>query len=96
MRLADFILRDMDAILIEWDTFARTCSPRAARMSPVALRDHAQQILEAVSADLRSPQSTEAEVLKSKGWRPRPVMLRKPQLKRTRFCAHALDSTLTN
>ena len=54
MRLADFILRDMEAILARWEAFAATSMPAAARMNALALRDHAQQILEAAVADLRA------------------------------------------
>ena len=52
MRLAEFILRDMEAILREWEAFAATQLPAAARMTPLALRDHAKQILAAVAKDL--------------------------------------------
>ena len=54
-RLAEFILRDMEAILGEWEAFAATLLPAAARMTPLALRDHAKQILEAVAKDLVNP-----------------------------------------
>ena len=57
MRLADFILRDMEDILVEWEAFAGTLFPAAASMTPLALRDHAQQILEAVAKDLSTSQS---------------------------------------
>ena len=55
MRLADFILRDMETILVQWEAFAATRLPAAARMMPLALRDHARQILEAVVRDLSTP-----------------------------------------
>ena len=32
MRLADFILRDMEGILVEWEAFAATLFPAAASM----------------------------------------------------------------
>jgi signal transduction histidine kinase len=70
MRLADFILRDMDAILVQWEAFAATRLPAAARMTPLALRDHAQQILEAVARDLSTPQTKEAQAEKSMGRAP--------------------------
>ena len=57
MRLADFILRDMESILAKWEAFAATRLPAAASMASLELRDHAQQILEAVAADLSAPQS---------------------------------------
>ena len=72
MRLADFILTDMEAILAQWESFAATRLPAAASMSPLALRDHARHILEAVVLDLRSAQSREAQTAKSKGEAPTP------------------------
>lgn len=67
MRLSDFILRDMEAILGEWEAFAATLLPAATGMTSLTLRDHAQQILEAVAADLLTEQSAEAQAEKSKG-----------------------------
>jgi signal transduction histidine kinase len=77
MHLADFILRDMETILLEWDSFAGSCATRTAKMSPRALRDHARQILEAVAKDLRTAQSDEAQEQKSKG--RAPVVLNAPE-----------------
>src|SRR5688572_7364549 len=59
VRLADFILRDMETILVQWEAFAATRLPASARMTPLALRDHAQPILEAVARDLSTPQTKE-------------------------------------
>ena len=59
MRLADFILRDMDAILAAWGAFAATQLPAARQMDSPALRDHAREILQAVSKDISTPQSRE-------------------------------------
>jgi signal transduction histidine kinase len=70
MRLAEFILHDMEAIVAEWEAFAATLLPAAAGMTPLALRDHAQQILEAVAKDLTTPQTQEAQREKSKGRAP--------------------------
>jgi signal transduction histidine kinase len=67
MRLARYILTEMETILGEWEAFAGTNLPAAAGMSPLALRDHAQQILEAVAKDLSTSQGTEAQHLKSWG-----------------------------
>jgi hypothetical protein len=69
MRLADFILSDMEGILEDWQTFAATQLPAAARMSSLALRDHAQQILEAVAKDIVQPQTQVEQAQKSKGTR---------------------------
>jgi signal transduction histidine kinase len=67
LRLADFILSDMEHILANWEAFAATRSPASASMTSSELRDHAQQILEAVAADLRTSQSPEAQADKSMG-----------------------------
>lgn len=73
MRLADFILSRMDAILLEWEAFARTQLPAAADMKPLALRDHAQQILVAVAKDLSQAQTRKEQVEKSTGRAPKLV-----------------------
>ena len=67
MRLAEFIPRNMEAILVQWEVFATTLHPAATNMTPLALRDHAQQILEAVAADLSTTQTRKAQDDKSKG-----------------------------
>lgn len=70
MRLAEFIRLNMEAILEEWETFAATLLPAATGMTSLALRDHAQAILEAVARDLAMPQTREAQAEKSKGRTP--------------------------
>lgn len=67
MRLAEFILQDMEAILEEWDAFAAAHIPAAARMTPEAVRDHAKQILTTVAKDLSTFQTEQAQSEKSKG-----------------------------
>ena len=71
MRLAEFIRRNMEAILAEWETFAATLLPAAAGLTPLSLRDHAQQILEAIAKDLTTPQTGEEQSEKSKGRAPK-------------------------
>jgi hypothetical protein len=56
VRLADFILSDMQAIVAAWETFARTL-PAARGMETLALRDHAEPILQAIAADLKTAQT---------------------------------------
>jgi signal transduction histidine kinase len=73
MRLAHFILRDMESILVEWEAFASTLLPAAADMTGLALRNHAKQILQAVAKDLSTPQSKQAQMDKSWGRAPRSV-----------------------
>jgi signal transduction histidine kinase len=70
VRLADFILRDMEGILAKWEAFAATRLPAAASMASLELRDHAQQILEAIAADLSTPQSRGEQAAKSMGLAP--------------------------
>lgn len=67
MRLADFIERDLEAILREWETFAGSQLPAAATMNALSLRDHAEQILGAVAKDLRTAQTRQQQRLKSHG-----------------------------
>ncbi|MFL9865697.1 HAMP domain-containing sensor histidine kinase [Paraburkholderia fungorum] len=73
MRLSDFILRNMESILAQWEAFAATLLPAAASMESLALRDHAQQILVAVAKDLRASQTREAQHEKSLGRGPDPI-----------------------
>jgi signal transduction histidine kinase len=66
MRLADFILNNIERILAEWDAFARSTSP-GATMEPLALRDHAEEILRATALDMTSAQTAAQQSDKSKG-----------------------------
>jgi signal transduction histidine kinase len=66
MRLADFILTNVEAILAEWEGFARSLSPGSA-MTVLALRDHAESILRVTARDMLSPQTTEQQSEKAKG-----------------------------
>lgn len=71
MRLGPFILRDMEHILSQWEAFAANHVPAAASMTPLQLRDHAREILEAVVKDLSTLQSREAQAAKSMGLAPK-------------------------
>lgn len=71
MRLADFVHRDMEAILAAWESFATTLTPAATGMSALALRDHAQQILLAIAADIAQPQTLNEQSEKSLGRAPK-------------------------
>jgi len=70
MRLHEFILREMDTIIAHWEAFAATQVPAATRMTRLELRDHAQQILIAISKDLQTFQSRDQQSEKSKGRAP--------------------------
>ncbi|MGE5095413.1 MAG: ATP-binding protein [Betaproteobacteria bacterium] len=67
MNLSSFITTNLDAILAEWERFARTLLPSAATMDSLALRDHARQILEAITKDIVVPQTAAESDSKSRG-----------------------------
>lgn len=67
MRLADFILKNIESILQQWEDFAKTMTPAANGMDSVALRDHAEQMLLTIAADLRTTQTAKARIAKSHG-----------------------------
>jgi len=67
--LGEFILKNMEAILQDWEDYAESLSP-GAMLSRTALRDHAQQILKAIAADIARSQSSQAQEEKSKGLIP--------------------------
>ena len=60
----------MEAIVAEWEVFAKTLFPARAQITSIALRDHAEKILEAVAADLSTPQTAHEQAQKSKGQAP--------------------------
>jgi signal transduction histidine kinase len=62
----------MPAILAKWQSFAATLLPAAETMRAFELRDHAQQILEAVVIDLGNTQTPAAQAAKSMGLAPVP------------------------
>lgn len=67
MRLATFIDQNQEAILEEWERFARTIDAPGKELNPETLRDHAGEILRTVVVDLRSRQSAHEQIEKSKG-----------------------------
>ncbi|MGI8618436.1 MAG: ATP-binding protein [Gemmatimonadaceae bacterium] len=70
MRLADFILKNREPILAEWEEFARTCAPASGSMDITALRDHANEMLTVIAEDLCTPQGGHDQAEKSKGNAP--------------------------
>jgi len=70
MRLADFIVANREPILAEWEAFARTCAPASGAMDIAALRDHANEMLTVIAADLCTPQDRDEQDEKSKGNAP--------------------------
>jgi len=67
VKLSEFIRENHEGIVAEWETFAGTLLPAAGGMSGIALRDHAEEILAAIVADLDSPQAGAEQSRKSKG-----------------------------
>ncbi|MEA5452163.1 sensor histidine kinase [Leptolyngbya sp. CCNP1308] len=66
MRLAEFILGNVEPILVEWETFARSLEP-GSNMTKPALRDDAGAILRTTARDMQVGQSPAQQVSKSKG-----------------------------
>ncbi len=60
MKLHAFIENNLDAIVAEWEAFARTLLPAATSMSDLELRNHSREILVAIVHDMRTGQ-TESE-----------------------------------
>jgi signal transduction histidine kinase len=66
MRLADFILANIEPILADWEVFARSIWPGPAT-DPATLRDHAEDILRATASDMVSAQTATQQSDKSRG-----------------------------
>jgi signal transduction histidine kinase len=66
MRLADFILANIEPILAEWEAFARSIWP-VEESDPRDLRDHAADILRATAWDMKSAQTAAQRSRKSRG-----------------------------
>jgi len=67
MRLADFILDNLEPILQSWEDFARSIPGASRSMDVDALRDHAEQMLRTIAEDLRNSQSVTEQIDKSIG-----------------------------
>ncbi|MEX2579274.1 MAG: HAMP domain-containing sensor histidine kinase [Verrucomicrobiales bacterium] len=66
MRLPDFILAQIEPILEEWESFARSIWP-GPMASRVVLRDHGADMLRAVALEMKSHQTASQQSDKSKG-----------------------------
>jgi signal transduction histidine kinase len=66
MRLADFILSNVEPILTGWEVFARSIGA-GEHLDKLALRDNAALILQATARDMKSPQTAAERVTKSEG-----------------------------
>lgn len=56
MKFSAFIKDNLDAIVRDWEAFARTL-PAGQSMSALALRDHSREILLAIAGEMELPQS---------------------------------------
>ena len=70
MRLSAFITDNLEAILQEFEDFARSLLGPGEAMDIAALRDNAAGILEAIALDLQQPQTPSAKKRKAKGDAP--------------------------
>ena len=70
MNLSEFIVDHVEEIINEWEAFASTMQPAASDMSPAELRDHAKQMLSAISVDMQKNRSVAQQTAKSKGRGP--------------------------
>lgn len=67
MRLHNFISANMEAILLEWEAFARTIQPAGGDMDVTELRDHAHEMLLVIVKDMPSAQTEVERTEKSQG-----------------------------
>lgn len=67
MRLSSFLISNIEPILQEWENFARTISTGSKALESEELRDHAEQMLRAIAADLRTHQTRQEQIDKSQG-----------------------------
>jgi signal transduction histidine kinase len=66
MRLSEFILSNLEAILIEWEKFAKTILPKEV-LDKLALRDEAEHILKTIAEEMETPQTASEQIDKSQG-----------------------------
>ena len=67
MIFSGFIRDNLDAIIQEWEAFARTLQPSANTMSVSALRDHCREMLLAMAREMETRQTGAQQSAKSKG-----------------------------
>ena len=68
MRLAQFIIENLEEIMIEWEAFATSLLAPGQTMTSLALRDHATHILQAIALDIEEGQTDLEQAYKSKGY----------------------------
>ena len=67
MRLSNYILKNLECILQEWEDFAASLFPADEQPDRVTLRDHGKLMLEAIAADLARPETEWDADQKAKG-----------------------------
>jgi signal transduction histidine kinase len=67
MRLASFIIDNIELILTDWVAFAKTRLPAATGMTELALRNDAHSILTEIAQDMRRMQDEDQQIAKSQG-----------------------------
>ena len=70
MRLPEFIEKNSELILVEFEEFARTHTSAGDTMGIAALRDHAEKMLTAIALDISQSQTDQDQEIKSKGDAP--------------------------
>jgi signal transduction histidine kinase len=70
MRLSQFILSNLGAILTEWESFASTVLP-GKEFDKAMLRNDAAEILKTIAKDMETPQTSAQQTVKSKGRGPK-------------------------
>jgi hypothetical protein len=74
MNLSVFISHNTDAIVDEWEVFAKTLLPVADTMSSLALRDHCREILQATVADMQTRETENERAAKAQGNAPQDTV----------------------
>lgn len=67
MELTRFITDNVDAIVDEWERFARTLLPVGKTMTTLALRDHCRDMLLAIAEDMKTPETGVQRSERSRG-----------------------------
>lgn len=68
MRLSEFIRKNLEVLLQEWDQYAVSVH-FGKSLNQEKLRDHAKEMLCAIATDLTIPQTGKEQTEKSKGYR---------------------------
>ena len=89
MRLARFILDNLEAILQEWENFARSLTP-GTEMSIADLRDDAERMLRFIAADMETEQTWQQEFAKATGHGP-PLPTGQPSAAHEHGIARAVE-----